>query len=164
MCGGENYFKHRMSDYEKEIATKLVSKLKFALSSDSGLEGLDIKYSTKIGYYVIEDNDRGHYSMYFGFPTTDENEAFLILLACGSKYQGYCYEFKNRTQYEKEWKNSYKSKYDGRKIAFEYSLRKLDEVLGYVPSNYIEMYEGYLNISGQTWRFDNTLKCFVEVV
>lgn len=163
MYDGENYFKHIMSDHEKEIAAKLISKLEIALSSDWGLDGLFIKYSTKIGYYVIEDNDRGHYSMLSGFPTMDENEAFVTLLANGTNYQGFRYEPKNRTQLKEEWEKFYKSKYDGRKFAFEYSLRRMDEVLGYIPDNCIVKYENYLNICGLKWKFDNALKCFVEI-
>ncbi|KNY25567.1 hypothetical protein [Pseudobacteroides cellulosolvens] len=163
MYDGENYFKHIMSDYEKEAASKLISKLEISLSSDWGLNGLYIKYSIKIGYYVIEDNDRGHYSMLSGFPTKDGDEAFVILLAYGTNCQGFSFESKNRTQFKKEWEKCYKLKYEGRKFAFEYSLRRMDEVLGYIPDKFIVKYENYLNICGLKWKFDNALKSFVEI-
>ncbi len=163
MYEGENYFSHIMSDYEKELAAKLISKLEIALSSDWGLDGVFIKYSSKIGYYAIDDRDRGYYSMHSGFPTTDENEAFVTLLADGTNWQGFRFEPKNRTQLKEEWEKCYKSEYDGRKFAFEYSLRRMDEVLGYIPDKYIVKYGDYLNICEQKWKFDKTLKCFVEI-
>lgn len=165
MYNDVNYYEHIMTPKEKEIADELKASLILSLSKQWGLNGLAIKYSEDIGYYVIEDNDRGHYSMRYGFPTKDRAEAFITLLSDGSKRKGFSYELANRDKLQKEWRKSNSLKYDGRKYAFEYSLNLMKEVLGVIPEEYITHYQAMMNFHGMIWEYNiesEEFKCIAE--
>ncbi|WP_157950291.1 hypothetical protein [Vallitalea okinawensis] len=161
MYDGINYYKHIMSSEEEEIAAELKSLLKECLTNNWGLKGLYLKYSNEIGYYVIEDNDRGHYSMRYGFPTKEKDDAFIKLLSDGSIRKGFSFELENRESLQQSWNENCKNEYDGRKFAFEYSLDLMCEKLGYIPESYIIHYESMMNFHHNIWKYDKEKKEFI---
>lgn len=123
-----------------------------------------IKYRDDIGYFVL-CGERGKFSLKEGFPTPDRNEAKLLLLEFEFSMGGFQYELNSREILKKLWINKYSVDYDSRKEAFEFTIRKLNEVFNDVPERIVSYYTDCMNrwFEQPHWYFDDADLSFKEL-
>lgn len=115
------------------------------------------------GYYFVEDGDRGALYLKCKTPHLVEICFYImhhkILYGIGTKM-----ELQNRSELESRWK--YHTKYDSRKMWFEYIINNLGVIFDEERvEKVIEEYTGYMNrwFNDKHWEFDKNCKEFIEI-
>lgn len=159
---------YKMNEKEFEKASQIIKKIKELIFDDEvntfGLFDLRIGYIEKGGYYVLLADNNGDYNLVDGFPTISESVATMNIIYIASCNQGFEYEHNYREYLKEMWNEDYPNlMYDGRKYAYEYSLKKIKNIAKYVSSNYIDNFLEKLNAKQNIWKYDSKNNCFIEV-
>ncbi len=129
-----NYFFRKVYDYQEDIFYEL-------LHSDY----CSLGYLKDIGYYAVEDMERGQYSFPDGLPCQNLNKAFSILVNGLLKSESIEYEYKNKEKLVKESSKN-NGDYNSLVVKYEYILDKWYKYYdGNIPNDIIKEYENKLN-------------------
>lgn len=129
-------------------------------------------YVSGVGFYALQDADRGHYSMIYGLPCDDIEEANLMALKEIIMEQSIGNELANREKYEKELQKRFDikklSEYSSALFFAEFDLEKWSIFFNNdLPEEIIKYYEDYLNDvckirkKGLTWKYVKENSSFI---
>ena len=159
LYNGIDLEEYKMNDDEFEKARLVIDKIKEQIFDEEvntfGLFDIKIGYMDRAGYYALMIDNSGNYQLLDGFPTISESIATMNIVFIATQNQGFEYEYNYRQPLKEMWLEDYPNiPYDGRKYAFEYSLKKLKKISGYVSSNYVNDYLKKLNKRESIWEYD----------
>ena len=119
------------------------------VSSETSL-CLQLGYTENYGYYALEDNGRGHYSVPYGLPSENIDTAVMMIIRRIIWFWSLEFERINRSELKKDYKSRFSKYglflYDGFVYYAEFCLRVwkifFDNV---IPEEVIEFYEACMN-------------------
>lgn len=120
-------------------------------------------YCKEVGYYYIEEGDRG--KIFLKCHTQNKDEiCFYIMHQKILRQIGLKLEMEKRDELEKGWNGN--NRYDSRKYWFEYVISNLFKVFrGELVEQIVTQYTGYMNrwFYDEHWKFNCELMEFVEI-
>ena len=170
-CGDKNENESKKTELLAEKLKECIEKIhSFGLITDTVSSEtslcLQLGYTENYGYYALEDNGRGHYSVPYGLPSENIDTAVMMIIRRIIWFCSLEFERINRSELKKDYEsrfNEYGFLYEGCLYYAEYCLSVwkilFDNV---IPKEVIEYYETCMNdisslikITSYIWKYNS---------